>query len=406
MPGAVKTVLVVDDTDAVRHVLEAQLQSLGFVTLGAEDGVVALELIRSVRPDVVLCDLRMPHMDGLELLAALRASHPDLPVIVMSGAGLLGDAIGALKLGAWDYVEKPIPALDILEHAIARALERAALLAENRRQRDDLEAMNRELRATLRLLSADEEAGRKLQFRLLPRNHVRFGPFEFSLDLVPSAFLSGDFIDAFAIDDRRWGFYLADVAGHGVSSALVTVLLRTFVQRKVAELGRSGDTLVTSPAQLLASVNEEMSRQDLDTHMTLFYGVIDNASATLTYANAGHFPWPLVWDGTRSTSLEHPGAPLGMMPRARWDEHQLVLEEGTQLAAFSDGLLDVLPHDGIAAKQRFLRALFGRSGVTVEQIRRELRLDERAPLPDDVAMLLIKRGGGDGPDGPRVLGNG
>jgi serine phosphatase RsbU (regulator of sigma subunit) len=403
-----KTILVVDDTDAVRRTVQRLLVSLGFDARGAADGVAALEEVAHAVPDLVLCDLRMPRMDGLQLLEALHKTHPDLPVVVMSGAGLLEDAIGALKLGAWDYVEKPIIAPEVLAHALTRVLERATLLAENRQQRADLEAMNRELRATLSLLSADEEAGRQLQFRMLPRNHVRFGPYEFSRDLLPSAFLSGDFIDAFAIDEHRWGFYLADVAGHGVSSALVTVLLRSFVQRMVSELGRSGDDLVLHPANLLERINEEMSREDLDKHLTLFYGVIDNRAGTLVYANAGHFPWPLLFDGTRTVPLEHPGVPIGLLTRARYEEHRVVLPEHAQLAAFSDGLLDVLPHDGIAAKQAFLSALFSRADVTVEQVRRELRLDERLPLPDDVAMLLIKRGDTDGgrETGASVVGHG
>jgi len=168
-------------------------------------------------------------MDGLEFLAEVRREAPDLPIVVMSGAGLVQDAIGALKLGAWDYIEKPFPAIEVIDHAVRRALERADLLTENRRYRESLEQVNRELRATLRLLTDDEAAGQQIQARMLPRNHQRFGSFEFSREIVPSAYLSGDFIDAFAIDDRRWGFYLADVAGHGVSSALASLPLH--VQR-------------------------------------------------------------------------------------------------------------------------------------------------------------------------------
>ncbi len=398
------SILVVDDTQNVRRATIAQLKQMGFDATGAEDGLRALEEVARCKPDLVLCDLRMPRMDGLAFLAEMQKAHVDTPVIVMSGAGLLDDAIGALQLGAWDYVEKPFLSA-ALEHAIGRALERARLIEENRRYRAHLEDVNRELRASLRLLADDEDAGRQIQHRMLPENHQRFGPFEFSRELLPSAFLSGDFIDAFAIDARRWGFYLADVSGHGVPSALVTILVRGFVQRHVADFVGGRDDLVASPARLLRALNDELLREDLDKHVTMFFGVIDNAEGSLTYANAGHFPWPLVHDGRRTVQLEQPGSPLGLTAKPEYVEHRLPLPNDLVLAAFSDGLLDILPHAELSAKERFLTALFGRSDVTVEQVLRDLRLDGSARLPDDVAMLLIKRGGDDGAtaDGARAL---
>lgn len=397
-------VLVIDDTDAVRRTTISQLQMLGFEACGAEDGLRGLEEVSRDRPDVVLCDLRMPRMDGLAFLAVMRDQQPNLPVVVMSGAGLVDDAVGALQLGAWDYVVKPVPST-ALGHSLRRVLERARLIDENRRYRAHLEEVNRELRASLRLLADDEAAGRQIQVRMLPANHQRFGPFEFSREIVPSAFLSGDFVDAFSIDERRWGFYLADVSGHGVPSALVTVLLRTFVQRHVADFVGGGDDLVTSPARLLKRLNEEVLREGLEKHSTMFFGIIDNVDGSLLYANAGQFPWPLVHDGERTTALAEPGMPLGLAARTEYVEHRVALPEEGVLAVFSDGLLEILPHDSLAAKLDFLAALFGRADVTVEKIVGDLRLHDRAPLPDDIAMLLIKRGGGhDGRGDPaRVL---
>jgi serine phosphatase RsbU (regulator of sigma subunit) len=395
-PSPRKSILVVEDNGPLRRTLIMQLEEFGFAARGAADGVAGLEEVTRGEVDLVLCDLRMPRMDGLGLLTALRVSHPDLPVIVMSGAGLLQDAISALKLGAWDYVEKPIPLAEALVHSVNKAFERADLVAENRRYRANLEGVNRELRDTLDLLATDEDAGRQIQFRMLPPNHQRFGPFEFSRTLAPAAFLSGDFIDAFAIDDRRWGFYLADVCGHGVSSALVAVMLRTFIHQQVADFTRARNDLILSPARLLERLNEQMSRDDLDRHVTIFYGVIDGPDDSLLYANGGQFPWPLLYDGEQCRALAEPGLPVGVMPHTRYPERRVALPKNLVLAAFSDGLLEILPHPDLLAKEAFLRALFGRASVTVEQVRRELHLDDRARLPDDVAILLIKRGDGHG----------
>jgi phosphoserine phosphatase RsbU/P len=394
MSSRAERIVVIDDTEMVRRFIVLYLEQLGFTALEAADGQEGLAVIRAHKPDLVLCDLRMPNLDGLALLRILKEEFPALPTIVMSGEGLLQDAIGALQLGAWDYIAKPVEGL-ALSHAINKALEKAALVEENRRHRAELERLNRELRATLLMLAEDENAGRQIQFRMLPRNHQRFGEYRFTREVVPSMFLSGDFIDAFTIDKRHWGFYLADVSGHGVSSALVTILLRTFVQRQVSSFTQSGDTLILSPARLLMHLNEEMARDDLDKHLTIFFGLVDLEENTLLYSNAGHFPWPILCDAEGIRVLEQPGIPVGMVPRSRYQEHRLALSTPMSLSVFSDGVLEVLPQSSLDAKLAMLRGLFGKVDVTVEQTRKELHLDDVSALPDDVAILIITRGGSD-----------
>ncbi len=388
-------IAVIDDTEMVRRIIVRHLERLGFTALQAEDGNVGLEVIRTQNPALVLCDLRMPNLDGLALLKLVKDEFPDLPVIVMSGEGLLEDAIGALKLGAWDYISKPIEAA-VLEHAINKALEKASLIQENRRHRAHLEQLNRQLKASLQLLAEDEDAGRQIQSRMLPRNNQRFGDYLFTRDVVPSAFLSGDFIDAFSIDQRHWGFYLADVSGHGVSSALVTVLLRTFVQRQVASYVRSKDNLILSPARLLTRVNEEMAREDLDKHLTIFYGIVDLQQDTLLYANAGHFPWPILCDSTQVTVLEQPGIPVGMVPGTEYEQHRLPLGTTMSLSVFSDGVLEALPQRSLDDKLEYLRTYFGRLDVSIEQAKHQLHLNDGSALPDDVAIMIVQRGASHG----------
>ena len=132
-------ILMIDDEPLLLEVLTAFLEDNGFVVLQATDGPTGLELIRQEQPDLVLCDLRLPGMDGLQVLAAVTRDYPDLPILVVSGLGGMSDAIQALKLGAWDYVTKPIEDMAMLEHAIAHALERARLRRENREHRLHLE---------------------------------------------------------------------------------------------------------------------------------------------------------------------------------------------------------------------------------------------------------------------------
>jgi serine phosphatase RsbU (regulator of sigma subunit) len=393
-PSRTERIVVVDDTEHVQNSIARLLGRLGFATFRASDGVEGLAVIRAERPELVLCDLRMPNLDGLELLAKVRDEFPNMPVIVMSGEGLIQDAIGALKLGAWDYIPKPFE-FGALEHAIEKALERAALLEQNRRYRDELEALNRELRSSLKLLAEDEEAGRQIQFRMLPKNDLRFGRYRLTRELVPSRFLSGDFVDAFRIDAGHFGFYLADVAGHGVASALVTVLLRTFVQRELARYEHGGEASILSPGHLLMRLNDDLAKDDLGKHLTIFYGVVDQARDVLAYATAGHFPWPVLHDGQGVTVLEHTSMPAGMLPGTRYAEHRKQLRPGASLSVFSDGLLEILPPKSLREKLAFVRDYFGRPSVNIEDARRDLGFGAPGELPDDVALLIVERGSDD-----------
>jgi serine phosphatase RsbU (regulator of sigma subunit) len=393
-PPRRERIVVVDDTEQVQSGLARMLGRLGFGTIRANDGLEGLAAIRAQTPDLVLCDLRMPNLDGLELLATVRDEFPDLPVIVMSGEGLVQDAIGALKLGAWDYISKPVE-LGALEHAVEKALERAALLEQNRRYRSELEALNGELRSSLKLLADDEEAGRQIQFRMLPKNDLRFGHYRLTRELVPSSFLSGDFIDAFRIDAGHFGFYLADVAGHGVASALVTVLLRTFVQRELARYEHGGEASILSPGHLLMRLNDDLAKDDLGKHLTMFYGVIEQERDVLAYSTAGHFPWPVLYDGQSAIVLEHSSMPAGMLPGTRYGEHRKQLRPGASLSIFSDGVLEALPQQSTREKLAFLREYFGRTDVSVEAARRELGFRAPGELPDDVALLIVQRGAAD-----------
>lgn len=133
-------VLTIDDEPAVRESFRHFLEDYDYVVLEAENGRVGLEMFAHHQPDLVLVDLRMPELDGLEVLTAIRQCVPDMPVIVISGTGMIRDVVEALHLGAWDYLLKPIEDLSVLLHAVEKALERSRLLRQNQRYQTHLEA--------------------------------------------------------------------------------------------------------------------------------------------------------------------------------------------------------------------------------------------------------------------------
>ncbi|MET0029165.1 MAG: EAL domain-containing protein [Candidatus Thiodiazotropha sp.] len=140
-PSPIVRILVVDDEAVIRHSFQDHLEDIGYEVITADNGQTAIELIRQSPPDLVLTDLRMPVMNGLDLIRQSRQLAPDLPIIVISGAGVIGDAIQALRLGAYDYLIKPVAGQDILEHTIDQALENTRLIRENRNYQEHLESL-------------------------------------------------------------------------------------------------------------------------------------------------------------------------------------------------------------------------------------------------------------------------
>jgi len=147
-----KKILVIDDEVYIRDSVIGFLEDFGFQVADAENGKVGLELFETQNPDLVLCDLRMPEMDGLEVLARVRLKNPKIPIIIVSGAGNISDTVEALRLGAWDYIIKPIQDMNVLYHAVNKAFERADLILAKHRYEEDLETANRELRLSLETL--------------------------------------------------------------------------------------------------------------------------------------------------------------------------------------------------------------------------------------------------------------
>jgi sigma-B regulation protein RsbU (phosphoserine phosphatase) len=133
-------VLVVDDEESVRTVLGSLLEACGFTAFRAEDGYQALWMLESCQPEIVFTDLNMPGMKGHVLIAKLKERIPDTPIVVVSGISDMRSAIEAIRLGAWEYVIKPVE-LATLQHVTNRIQERARLIRENRAYQERLEEL-------------------------------------------------------------------------------------------------------------------------------------------------------------------------------------------------------------------------------------------------------------------------
>jgi PAS domain S-box-containing protein len=142
------TLLIADDEEGIRKVLGIALADAGYDVRTAESGLEALRLFRETRPSIVLTDIKMPGMDGIELLRQIKAERPETEVIMVTGHGDMDLAIESLKLEATDFVTKPIND-DVLAIALKRAHERIAMRQQLREYTDHLKKLVRKQAARL-----------------------------------------------------------------------------------------------------------------------------------------------------------------------------------------------------------------------------------------------------------------
>ncbi len=146
-------ILIIDDEASLRRSLCAFLEDRDYDVLEAADGERGLGAMRRNldRLEAVVVDLNMPVMDGYSFIAHAVEEAPELPLVVLSGVGVVDDALRAMRAGAWDFITKPLHNMDILEHTLGKVLERARLIRENRVYQENLEQLVSERTAELEL---------------------------------------------------------------------------------------------------------------------------------------------------------------------------------------------------------------------------------------------------------------
>ncbi|MFO7750401.1 MAG: response regulator [Desulfobacteraceae bacterium] len=138
------TLLTIDDEPYIRKSIRLFFEDYGFAVLEADNGRTGIDLFNEKQPDIVLLDLRMPEMDGLEVLEILKKLSPLTPVIVASGTGNVAAVVDALHLGAWDYILKPVQDMSVLLHSVKKCLNIRRLQKENMEYQEHLETVVQE----------------------------------------------------------------------------------------------------------------------------------------------------------------------------------------------------------------------------------------------------------------------
>ncbi|MDA3812074.1 MAG: hybrid sensor histidine kinase/response regulator [Spirochaetaceae bacterium] len=136
---ATRNMLIIDDDSIVRESISDFFEDSGYNVYQCSNGKDGIDKLREINPTVILCDLHMPGISGLEVIDVVKNEKPEMPLIVVSGNGIIKDAIEAVSRGAWNYVMKPIYDLSELELSVEMVIEKADLIKNNRLYKEGLE---------------------------------------------------------------------------------------------------------------------------------------------------------------------------------------------------------------------------------------------------------------------------
>ena len=298
-------VLIVDDEAHMRRVLEIMLHRMGHKTYSASNGREALKFVQTETFDLVLTDLRMPEMDGVELLDAIRAQDVEIPVIILTAYGTVENAVAAMKKGAYDYILRPFD-VEAVERLITRALTAKRIRRENTFLREEVEkgwgefvgrgpAMQRVYELiqqvapnnTSVLITGETGTGKELAARAIhrasPRKEALFIPINCAAipaDILESE-LFGHVRGAFtgASRDRAGRFELANggtIFLDEITEMPVPMqakLLRVLQEREVERLGSNRRVPVDIRIVVATNRNPQQAVQDGTLREDLFYRI-------------------------------------------------------------------------------------------------------------------------------------
>jgi len=389
MTSRTERILIIDADEKAREGLSRYLESKGFYVTGRAQLTQPLNVLDDKPPDVIFADL--PPKAIQQLTDELDSDGYFVPLVACTVSDASADVVDALRAGATDVVLKPCQ-IDkgALDNVIEKLFDRVRINRLNQLYRKELEDTNRELRSGISELRADQNAGRKVQLKMLPDKDLNISGLRVDHLIKPSLYLSGDFLDYFKLNDDQVLVYIADVSGHGASSAFVTVLLKNLTNRLQRNLRRQSSDEILHPDLFLERINAELLDTGLGKHVTVFVGIITISERTLDYAVGAHFPMPIISFADGETRfLEGNGLPVGIFEDPEWEVYRIDLDRPFRLILFSDGILEVIPAKSLDEKEKTLLELVSGGSHTIASLSEALGLDKMSELPDDIALVSV-----------------
>jgi sigma-B regulation protein RsbU (phosphoserine phosphatase) len=316
---AVPLILVVEDNQESREILEARLVANGYGVITAPDGEAGLHLAREQTPDLILLDILMPKMDGLEVCRRIKGDSnlPFMPIILVTAKADSKDVIAGLKAGGDEYLAKPV------DHGALLARVQSMLRIKD--LHDTVMEQSNQLKEQLRTAT-------RIQSLFWPKIPDLAHNSHIWAVSVPAGYVGGDLYDVIPLQDGSVLTYVADVSGKGVPAALIMAVLSTRIRIEAL--------LQDDLGQLLFAVNNSM--YELTSEEGYFASIILvrfwPTNGRVQMVRAGH-PYPLwVASGTIQDLPPIKGISIGVTRGAEFEIKEIVLSLGDSLFLFSDGV--------------------------------------------------------------------
>ena len=370
--------LVVDDDPFVRDMLGMILQSADYEVDTAGNGSEALNKVEAGTFNLVVSDMNMPEMNGLELLKKLRDSNNDVPVIILTGNNEISVAIEAMNSGANDYLIKDENIQDTIIMSVSKVLEKHELKKKNLQLSAELALKNARLEKELTL-------AQKVQKSILP-GKLDFRGFEIETFYRPSDKIGGDFFDAWEVGETLH-FLIGDVSGHGPSSALIMAVCKGMLQSLAYSI-RNPNEIISTANKMLCDI-----LSDSGMFLSLVYGIFDREKNELKVLSAGHNPVFLA-EGGVVKAINATGPVLGWDANDSWDVVTCRFNDGTNLFLYTDGLTEAKNNTGEEFGEDRLLALqkdVVSARVLIDKVFKQVSDFCSGVFADDLTMLVIKR---------------
>ena len=295
------TVLMIEDDVVFQGVVQQYLRQLDYDVHCTANGREGIKLCSQRTPDIIICDLKLPDISGLEVIETLLSMTTDLPIIVVSASDSMADIREAVRLGAWDYLVKPLESLTTLNEAIQHCLKRYQLEETYLHDRWELDDH-------IDVLYNDDALVQRLTHELLPNGSLQLGGYRFDFHLQngqPSLWL-----DYRPLLDGRVMVQMASPQNATDQTLIPLLVFKTLLDPLLRQHLSGNDDTVLQPQRLLRHLNNELCHSRIRTAFDVWVGVLDTKQQ--------HWRWAQAGDIIHSEPQAKPDLALGIWQQARY----------------------------------------------------------------------------------------
>ncbi len=384
-----KMILIADDNASTRYLIRLYLEKVGYTIIEASDGKKTLAML-SDEINVVLLDLNMPEISGMDCLSHISQNYNDIRTIVITASNDISDAVEAMKIGAFDYLIKPLKR-DVLLALVNQAVKMNAQSKHLRKVENELQkAREQEIFIASRiqqslLLGAPPKDIKKIQV-----SHLT----------IASQKVDGDFFDFFKQSEHCFDLVLGDVMGKGIPAALLGAALKNHLLRVMNELIRGRDSnQLPLPEEIVTALHAEMidKLEELETFVTLCYSRFDMMNYEFSFVDCGHMRTIHFHNEENKTVLlQGINMPLGFPEQSPFRQVLVPFKEKDIFFFYSDGLTEAKNQQGeLYGEERLLNFVIknvaaGPEGLTNGIWQEIVDFSESENFEDDFTSIAVE----------------